>query len=224
MTDARPHTPTRVPSFDSIKVFRELTFTHMTPPTNSGPMFVKGRIDYGIGRRFQTRKAQFRALMFIVEAKPHGHMDTAFAQLLVYLASLRHSRLQRGRTDCSVYGVASDGYVFKSVKITGDGVVQSTRLFNITDGLELELVLKCLGYLLELTEKMTPNTTPEKKVTVEEAAERDEDVDTMSYWTTRSPRHSTMTLKIRKVGSLKPKIKSCYLLCIFLMCTSCIAA
>ena len=58
-------------------------------------------------------------------------VDHALAQLIVYLASLRQSRLQRNRLHASVYGLASDGYGFIFVKISHDGTVMLSRRFDI---------------------------------------------------------------------------------------------
>ncbi|KAF9507640.1 hypothetical protein BS47DRAFT_281589 [Hydnum rufescens UP504] len=87
----------------------------------------------------------------------------AFTQLIVYLGSLRQSRLSRNRSDTSVYGVASDGYVFGFVAITHDGLLLQSRLFDITRG-DLPKVLGCLKYLLEKSASMSPNLTPDKKM------------------------------------------------------------
>jgi hypothetical protein len=98
-----------------------------------------------------------------VEAKFDGSVDQALPQLLVYLASLHESRLQRHRSDASVYGVASDGYVFIFVTISHEGVVRLSRHFNIVQGEDMRVVLGCLKYILE---KTGPNSslysTPER--------------------------------------------------------------
>jgi hypothetical protein len=97
-----------------------------------------------------------------VEAKSDGSVDQALPQLLVYLASLHQSRLQRHRSDASVYGVASDGYVFIFVTISHEGVVRLSRRFDIQQGEDMRVVLGCLKYVLEKTASMSLNSAPEQ--------------------------------------------------------------
>lgn len=68
------------------------------------------------------------------EAKRAGGIGLAMSQLLLYLAYLRHPRLERNRTDASVYGVSTDGYEFKFVKFTHDGTIKISKLFNVLEG------------------------------------------------------------------------------------------
>ena len=97
-----------------------MSFTHKTTyPSPS--IVVGGRVNYGIGRVLKhrliknatdQRKHCFYSLLLLVMAKSQSNFDHAKAQLIVYLASLRQSRMLRNRTDTSVYGVVSDGYIF----------------------------------------------------------------------------------------------------------------
>jgi len=172
-SDRRQKTPT---SFSGVRVYGEVTFNHKILPesktlqsTSSRTVTVNGRLDYGIGRvLIPTAKAaairlrsRFQSLLVIVEAKAQRAVGQALPQLLVYLACLRQSRLQQRRADASVYGVASDGYIFVFVKITHDGTVLMSRDFNIQLGEMLE-VLQCLRYILETTAEMSLNVTPER--------------------------------------------------------------
>jgi hypothetical protein len=57
--------------------------------------------------------------------------SNALAQLVVYLACLRQSRrVNRGRSDTSVYGVAIDGLSYVFVTITHGGVLKQSRQFD----------------------------------------------------------------------------------------------
>ena len=93
-----------------------------------------------------------------MEVKVSRGVDQVLPQLFVYLASLRQARLQRGRSDASVYGAASDGYVFVFVTITYDGTIKLSRRFDITQG-DMAMVLGCFKYILE-TADMRSNLTP----------------------------------------------------------------
>jgi hypothetical protein len=125
---------------------------------------VGGRVDHGIGIVIRSKKTPnrlFHSLLLCVEAKFHGSLFNAFAQLVVYLACLRQSRSNRGRSDTSVYGVATDGLSYVFVTITHEGVLKLSRQFDVMQG-DLPTVLGCLQYILEMAMSMTPNLTPEK--------------------------------------------------------------
>lgn len=168
--DAQPKTPN---SLHDIKIYGEVSFTHtIIPRTTMLPSrntVVSGRVDHCIGPILKSRannateqhKRRFYSLLLFIEAKFHNSVDNAIPQLIVYLASLRQSRLQRNRTDASVYGLASDGYVFIFVKISHDGTVMRSRRFDILEG-EMKKVLGCLQYVLEMTASRSPKSTPER--------------------------------------------------------------
>jgi hypothetical protein len=168
--DKRPRTPK---PWDDIRVYGELSLTHKIPSRTTtffpSGIVVSGRVDHGIGRVLKSRaknapeqlKRRFHSLLLIVEAKFERSVDQALPQLLVYLASLHQSRLQRKRSDASVYGLASDGYVFIFVTISHEGMVKLSRRFDILQG-DMRNVLGCLKYILEKTADMSPILTPDR--------------------------------------------------------------
>jgi hypothetical protein len=101
--------------------------------------------------------------LLAVEAKKMHNLDSAFPQLVVYLASIRESRLSQGQSDASVYGVASDGYSWIFVTITHDGTLQESRRFDIKANPEdLRTILGCVRYILEKSASVGgPNMAPE---------------------------------------------------------------
>jgi hypothetical protein len=44
-----------------------------------------------------------------VEAEIKDNLGSGYGQLVTYLGSLRESRINRGKTDSSIYGLATDG-------------------------------------------------------------------------------------------------------------------
>lgn len=98
--------------------------------------------------------------MLVVEAKADGYVDSALPQLLVYLASIRQSREARGRSDTSVYGVASDGLIWRFVMITRSGLIKLSRQFNTITRESTILILECLAFTMETAASMSPSTTP----------------------------------------------------------------
>jgi hypothetical protein len=160
-----------------------------------GPSWVPlswGGVDHGIGRvllpgrsgAMKCPKRRFQSLLLVVEAKTAFNLDRALPQLVVYLASLHQSRLQRNRSDATVYGVASDGYAFIFVTITHKGVLKQSRHFEITQGDTLT-VLGCLKYILEMSASMSLNVTPKKNggepVDDHSDCESDMDIDDNNY-------------------------------------------
>lgn len=121
-------------------------------------------MNYGVGiimpgHNFPNRC--FHSLLIAVEAKAKNNLDSAFPQLIVYLACLRQARKARGRTDCSVYGITSDGYEFYFVTITHEGVVKVSRRFSISRG-EMNTVMGCIMYILRKSLERSPTVTLDK--------------------------------------------------------------
>ncbi len=67
---------------------------------------------------------RFHSLLLCVEAKIKDNLGSAYGQLVTYLASLRELRINRGKADSSVYGVATNGLKFVFVTITNAGAFQ----------------------------------------------------------------------------------------------------
>ena len=168
--DAQPKTPSPL---NDIKIYGEVSFNHkVTPRTTMDPspnIVIGGHVDYGIGRilknsfkvAVEQRRRRFYSLLLVIEAKINRTVKHALYELIVYLASLRQSRLQRKRPDASVYGVASDGFEFIFVKILHDGTVMYSRQFDISENEgDLKKVLGCLKHVLEFTESRSPKSTP----------------------------------------------------------------
>jgi hypothetical protein len=106
-------------------------------------------------------KRRFQSLLLVVEAKTAFNLTRALPELVVYLASIHQSRLQRQRRDATVCGVVSDGYSYIFVTITHDGVLKQSRRFEAAQG-DTRKVLGCLKYILEMSANMSPNLTPEQ--------------------------------------------------------------
>ena len=101
-------------------------------------------------------KRRFQAFLLIVQAKKPLGLDGALPELVVYLASLRHSRLQQQRTNATVYGAVYEKLRLVFVTITHEGVLKMSRRFKVIGGDTLT-VLGCLNYLLEMSASMSPS-------------------------------------------------------------------
>ena len=120
-------------------------------------------VDRGIGRvlphvfrygPMNRIKRSYQSFLLVVQAKKTLGFDGALPELVVYLASLHQSRLERNRSDATVYGVVSDGYAFIFVTITHNSVLKHSRPIDVTQG-DLLTVLGCLKYLLEMSVSVT---------------------------------------------------------------------
>ena len=164
-----------------------MSFSHKIIPPRTGHFYpatvVNGRVDHGIGIILKsgaknTPNHRFHSLLLVVEAKFERSVDRALPQLVVYLACLHQSRLRRLRSDASVYGLASDGYVFIFVTISHEGVLKLSKRFDVLQG-GLKVVLGCLEYVLEKTASMSPTLSPERgggrPAGVDETADADGD-------------------------------------------------
>jgi hypothetical protein len=150
-----------------------------TPKTIIG-----GRIDHGVGIVIKsTSKTKvpgnrlFHSLLLCVEAKFHGILNDALAQLVVYLACLRQSRINRGRSNTSVCGVATDGLSYVFVTITHEGILKESKLFNVM--YDLSTVLGCLRYILysEMAKSMSPEKEALQKSDELEEVDGDDLID-----------------------------------------------
>ena len=121
---------------------------------------VNGRIYRGIGRVLpygrrgsMKPKRCLQSLLLVVQAKTPFRFDCALPELVVYMASLHQSRLQRkvrNQGDATVYGAVSNGFAFILLTITHDRVLKQSRRFEVTEG-EMLTVLGCLKYMLEMS-------------------------------------------------------------------------
>jgi len=181
--EVRPTTPK---PWTNIKAFCEISFTHLINDTsNSQGVVVGGRVDHGVGivsRPVKKPNRRFHSLLLCAKAKVKGNLESAYGQLVVYLASLRESRINRGKRDSSVYGIATDGLKYVFVTITNEGALLFSKQFDVEKG-DLPFVLGCLRYILERAISMSPNSSLQSETMVSVGDDADEvlDPDDSSY-------------------------------------------
>ena len=120
------------------------------------PTTVGGRIDHALGiiiksRRKRNLKRLFHSLLLCAD---DGRLSDAFSEL-------HQSRISRGRSDTSVFGIATDGLSYIFVTITHQGDIKRSKQFDVMKG-DLSTVLGCLKYILETAMSMTLTSTLEK--------------------------------------------------------------
>jgi len=144
--------------FRNVKVYCQVPFTHTIGAPNITQDVVSGLVDHAIAitlpsRDFKKPNRCFYCLLFCVVKLSVG---SALPQLVVYLASLRQSRIHRGKRDSSVYGVATNGVDYLFVTITHEGSLRTSRYLDIIQG-DLPTVLGYLRYILEKAISISPN-------------------------------------------------------------------
>ena len=141
-----------------INVYCDVPFSWKVPTSRqSRPIIIKDHIDRCIGRKLRPRgigKCSLQSFLLIVAAKSYINIYGAVAQLVVYLGALRRTRLSRGRSNATVYGVASDGCETRFVMIQHDGKIKISKTFDTGVPRELKTVLGCINYLLKKSEFM----------------------------------------------------------------------
>jgi hypothetical protein len=163
-----------------IQAFCEVSFCHdLSTPFSDGTTAVTGCIDHGIGFILPScsKARRFCSLMVIVEAKPDQSADQALPQIVVYMACLHQSRVRQGRRNASVYRVASDGFVFRFVMLSHEGILKLSVRLDVREG-QLQRILGCFKYVLEKSASTSPNVTPESKQTkcsIDETADEADD-------------------------------------------------
>lgn len=76
--------------------------------------------DYTLHYESQAQ-GSFGTNLVIVEAKKEGSADTALPQLVSYLGIVSASRREQGKQNSVVYGIASDGVVFRFCRVDNAG-------------------------------------------------------------------------------------------------------
>lgn len=101
-----------------IRIYGKVAFHHkILPQSQFSPrtVTVTGNPAYAIGKRVALVESwprrHFQSFLVIVEAKVQFGVHQALPELLAYLSCLRQARLQQNRSDASVYGISSDGYI-----------------------------------------------------------------------------------------------------------------
>jgi hypothetical protein len=174
--------------WDNVKVFGDISFPHtISSPASEKPVgsflgtIINGRVDHGIGHiivpRYGRPRRLFQTLLTVVNAKTTRNLIEVVPELVVYLGSLHQSRHRQRRRNCTVYGLASDGFSFLFLTITHDGVLKESKHFELTSG-DLQLVLGCLKHILEVTSKEVPEDGSEL---MEDACDCEMDINDSDY-------------------------------------------
>jgi len=152
--------PSTQQPFGNVKVYCQVSFTHTIGTPNISQDLVSGLVDHAVAitlpsRDFKKPNRIFYCLLFCIVKLS---VDSALPELVVYLASLRQSRIHPGKRDSSVYGVATNGFDYLFVTISHEGFLRTSKYFDITHG-DLPTVLGYLRYILETAISISPNAS-----------------------------------------------------------------
>ncbi|KIL58496.1 hypothetical protein M378DRAFT_86420 [Amanita muscaria Koide BX008] len=155
--------------YDTLSTLKKLK-CHMLSPAAEEEIIRKDTKDFTLDDTVQTfdltyssnlsesAKWKIEELPDVKTFQPSTYLDI----LLVILLEHKKASARQGRSDASVYGVATDSLSYVFVTITHEGVLKQSRQFNVMKG-DLSTVLGCLRYILAMEMSMTAYLTPEKE-------------------------------------------------------------
>lgn len=165
---ANPSTPKRavvnMPALEPIKrvkLFPEssLSVEMRNKLVPNGRFLVTGQADWALG--YSTARDE-GTLLIAIEAKQRSEFSRGEAQLIAYLAILRENRLRAKKTNIITQGFYSDGSRFAFIRITADGTIERSSIFNIDFEGDLKISFNFIVTMMETAMKSTPNVTPAK--------------------------------------------------------------
>lgn len=119
---------------------------------------ITGRADWAMGYKAMGDDG---SLLDAVEAKQRSEFSKGEAQLTAYLAILRENRRRAKKVNHRTQGFDSDDTRFCFLCITEEGMVRTSRIFDIEQG-DLKVVFSYIVNMMETAMKMTPTLTPTK--------------------------------------------------------------
>ncbi|KFY33633.1 hypothetical protein V494_07451, partial [Pseudogymnoascus sp. VKM F-4513 (FW-928)] len=150
----------------SIEEPAQLELLHETPL--SGKVVFKGEdriltgfADYSLFYESQEKEA-FGTNLVIVEAKKTGFADGAMPQLVSYLGLVSTAPRDRGKLNAVVYGIASDGVVFRFCRVNNDGEFSQSAPLDWRMKGHKERIFSTIRMIVRTAALSSPSTTPIK--------------------------------------------------------------
>lgn len=154
------HIARRVQCLAEVKITSPIHRQQDSQPSKA--VVYTGRADYAVSTRDPATN-RVTSYLILVEAKNEALFTHARAEVLGYVACIWEGRKEKGaRTDCTTYGLATDGLKWQVVMIDHDGVVKEGKLLDARlDG--WSAVLQMLVALIKRAgELQTPKNSPQK--------------------------------------------------------------
>lgn len=129
---------------------------------------ITGRADWTFGYKDNGLKDDIskddeRTLFVAIEAKQRSEFSNGETQLITYLAILRENRLRAKKRNVRTQGFYSDGERFAFISISQDGIIQKSRIFDITEDDDLKIVYNFITTMMETALKSSPTSSPTKQ-------------------------------------------------------------
>ncbi|KAH0558896.1 hypothetical protein GP486_004475 [Trichoglossum hirsutum] len=140
------------------------------PVTYNGEQYLlRGVADYSIWYPDGNSRSTNLNLT-IVDAKEIGTSETMRGQLLAYMAIIHRARIEQGKQNSTVYGIATDSNLFRFLKIDDGGRVYQSKIMEWEAG-EGPLVCSYIRYIIRTavaSSSSTPSLKPDevKKATL----------------------------------------------------------
>ncbi|KFY33635.1 hypothetical protein V494_07453 [Pseudogymnoascus sp. VKM F-4513 (FW-928)] len=100
--------------------------------------------------------------LVIVEAKRRGATDLALPQLIAYLGIVHRARKEQKKENSVVFGIISDGNVFRFSRITNDGKYGQSGLLEWNRVEERGKIYTTIRSIIRTAALSSPSTTPIK--------------------------------------------------------------
>lgn len=118
-----------------------------------------GSADYSIWYD-SARKNTMATNLLIIEAKREGDTDHALSQLIAYMGIVHSTRKKESKQNSVVYGIASDGGVFRFCRIDNDGVFTKSFLMEWAE--RPDQIFSIIRSMIRAAALSSPSTTPIK--------------------------------------------------------------
>ena len=122
-------------------------------------MILTGSADYILYYESQV-KGSFGTNLVIVEAKKTGFADGCLPQLLSYLEIVSASRREQGKENAVVYGIASDGVVFRFCCVNNDGAFSLGAPLDWSMGNHKDYIYSMIRKIVRTAALSSPSITP----------------------------------------------------------------
>ncbi|RFU24436.1 hypothetical protein B7463_g11898, partial [Scytalidium lignicola] len=122
---------------------------------------LSGYVDYTIWYDIRDKKSLATNLV-IVEAKRAPLSLSAMAQLAAYMGVIHTTRKEKGKQNCLVYGLLSDGKNFVFSRINNDGVFRSSQVLDWMHPVQRDKIYTIMRFLLRAAALSSPSTSPIK--------------------------------------------------------------
>ncbi|OBT70506.1 hypothetical protein VE03_00187 [Pseudogymnoascus sp. 23342-1-I1] len=118
-----------------------------------------GSADYALYYESQA-KGSFNTNLVIVEAKKNECADGAVPELVSYLGIVSAARRKQNKANATLYGIASDGVVFRFCRVDNDGVFNRSVSLDWWKGDHKDRIFSMIRTIVREAALSSPSTTP----------------------------------------------------------------